>query len=127
MPEKFDAGCGDCCKPGADVCLYACCCPCFAYKEVSDNIAPPGQGGFNGWMYCLLTYPLGLGLCVLCIVGDEVAKKRGIEQGGIVCSFAKACCDCCVCYSCSVLHESRLYKEQMAGGNGVKTVEMDRK
>ena len=126
MPESFDAGPCDCCKGGTGLCLFACCCPCFAFKEAADNMAP-ANGSSNGWLYCILTYPLGVGICALCFLGEEVAQKRGIDSGGMVCSFCKACCDPCCCYSCTVLHESRLYKAQMAAGGGVPTQAMERK
>lgn len=122
MPEKFDMQPCECCKGGAGLCLFAMCCPCFAYKEAADNITPAGAGGSTGCLYCVLTCPLGFGCCALTVLGDEVAQKRGIENGGVMCSCLKATFDGWCCYSCSVLHESRLYKEQMAaaaaGGGG---------
>lgn len=96
-------------------------------KEAADNITPAGQQS-QGWLYCILTYPIGAGICALCFLGEEVAQKRGIKQGGLPCSFAKACCDCVTCYSCSVVHEARLYKEHMASRGGAPAIKaMERK
>ena len=68
-----------------------------------------------GLIYCLATFPFGFGCCVLTALGDQVAQARGIPHG-IAKSCLCACCDGYCCYSCSVVNESRLYKEQSGGG-----------
>lgn len=117
----FDMGACDCLKGGCGLCLYTCCCSCLAYKEAADNISPDGNS--NGIVYCLVTFPLGFGCCALTVLGDEVARKRGIEQG-MAMSAIKSFFDCCTCYSCSVVHESRLYRDQ--GNQAVQTTAMQR-
>eukprot|EP00541_Cyclophora_tenuis_P001994 CAMPEP_0116552024 /NCGR_PEP_ID=MMETSP0397-20121206/6265_1 /TAXON_ID=216820 /ORGANISM="Cyclophora tenuis, Strain ECT3854" /LENGTH=116 /DNA_ID=CAMNT_0004076945 /DNA_START=87 /DNA_END=437 /DNA_ORIENTATION=+ len=98
--------CGCCGDPG--LCLWVCCCPCFAFNEAANNI-----GSQNGIVYLLVTFPLGFGCCALTLLGDEVTKKAGIEMG--LCNSAlMSCCDCCCCYSCRIVNESRLIKDSEA-------------
>lgn len=101
-------------------CLYAWCCPCFAYKEVAEN-----TGDDMGLLYCLVTFPLGCGCCVLTVLGDKVAQSRDIPSG-LIKSSCKACCDPLCCYSCTVLNESRVIKSENIKGNGVRRMEMER-
>jgi hypothetical protein len=82
-------------------------------------------GSSNGFLYCILTFPLGLGCCSLIALSQEVEQKRGIE-GGIVKSACNACFDCCVCYSCSVTNEARLIKEEGASGTAPVAAEIKR-
>ena len=122
MPESFEMGPCNCCDKGMGMCCYTCWCPCLAYKEAAENIGKEDLG----IVYCLVTFPLEFGCCVLTVLGDQVAQKRGIEHG-----VAKSClcatCDCCMCYSCSVLNESRLYKESQGGGGAPSGQGMVRK
>ncbi|CAB9513497.1 expressed unknown protein [Seminavis robusta] len=107
----------ECCNdPG--LCCFAFCCPCFAYKEMADN-----TGDSNGCLYCVATL-CGCGCCVLTMQGDAIAQKRGIDEG-IPLAALKACFDGFVCYSCTVLNETRVMKSEAAGG-GVKGQEMQR-
>ena len=120
MPDKFEMGPCGCLDKGMGACCYICWCPCLAYKEAAENIGKEDLG----IIYCLATFPLGFGCCVLTALGDQVAQARGIPHG-IAKSCLCACCDGYCCYSCSVVNESRLYKEQNGGapaGQG-----MDRK
>jgi len=51
---------------------------------------------------------------MLTVVGDDVAVKSGMPSDIVtagICSFF----DCCTCYSCSVLHQSRILKAEGAG------------
>lgn len=121
MSKEWAQGpCGCCNDPG--LCIYVCCCHCLAYKEAAENI-----GDDNGLVYCLVDFPLGFGCCVATMLGDKVAEKRGIESS-LGKSAMCACCDACVCYSCSFVNESRLYKqEQEQAKTGVQGQEMERK
>eukprot|EP00540_Astrosyne_radiata_P002247 CAMPEP_0116840292 /NCGR_PEP_ID=MMETSP0418-20121206/10265_1 /TAXON_ID=1158023 /ORGANISM="Astrosyne radiata, Strain 13vi08-1A" /LENGTH=115 /DNA_ID=CAMNT_0004470545 /DNA_START=35 /DNA_END=382 /DNA_ORIENTATION=+ len=97
------AWCGCCDKPG--LCLKVTFCPCFAFCEGAENI-----GSENGLFYCLATYPLGFGCCVLSQLGMDVTKKAGIEMTCTK-SVCLACFDPCCCYSCRVINQSRLLKD----------------
>ena len=88
-------------------CCLASFCPCFAFMEIAENI------GDNGTLYCIAPF-CGLGCCVLAALGDNVAKKRQI-QSDMCTSCCKAFCDGFICYSCTVLNESRVYKAQFQG------------
>ena len=112
MPDKFEMGPCGCLQKGMGLCCYTCWCPCLAYKEAAENIGKEALG----IIYCLATFPLEAGCCVLMFLGDQVAQARGIQDHGIAKSAICACCDGCCCYSCAVLNESRLYKEQQGGG-----------
>ena len=105
-----------------------CCCPCIAYLQAAKNINPESS---NGILYCLMTYPLGFGCCALIALAEEVAEKRGIDTGGVACSAVKAFFDCCMCYSCTVVYEARLHKEESETGKPVvaalPAAEMERK
>ena len=119
MPKKWTQG--QCqCTNDMGGCLYAWCCPCFAYKEVAEN-----TGDDMGLLYCLVTFPLGCGCCVLTVLGDKVAQQRGIDSG-LCKSGCKAFFDPLCCYSCSLLHESRIMREEYAKGGAVKALEMER-
>lgn len=114
----FEMTIGGCCdKPG--LCCYDCCCPCFSFMEAATNI-----GDECPIAYCLATW-CGLGCCALGIIGENVAKKRGIDMDlgkSLVC----ACFNPCTCYSCRVVNESRLYKENPVAVPATEEV-MDRK
>ena len=114
MSKELDMPCGGCCQdPG--LCIYTWCCPCFAFNEAASNV-----GSQNGIIYCLMVFPLGFGCCALTMLGDEVTSKAGIEMG-LPGSACNSCCDCVTCYSCRIVHESRLYKE--SGGISAQAME----
>uniref|UniRef100_A0A7S2MCK1 Uncharacterized protein n=1 Tax=Helicotheca tamesis TaxID=374047 RepID=A0A7S2MCK1_9STRA len=92
-----------CCGNGAGFCLYVTCCHCIALKETSDNL-----GEDKGLLY-LLGDLLGFGCCMLALAADDVAKKTDIK-GGLGTFMVYSCLDCCLCFSCSVVNESREYK-----------------
>lgn len=52
----------------------------------------------------------GLGCCALGALGEQVAKKRGIKEYDLYKSCGCAFFNCRTCYSCRVVNESRLYK-----------------
>ena len=124
MSREWEQGPCECTKD-CGLCLYAWCCPCLAYKEMAENIDDP-----NGIIYCLVAFPFGCGCCMLTMLGDKVAQKRGINES-IVMAALKAFCDGCCCYSCTVLNESRSYKAQgtgtATGTPAVAAQEMERK
>jgi hypothetical protein len=96
-------------KTPPDVCFhdvgafcYTCWCPCFAFKEAAENM---GEGGN---LFCLAT-TVGCGCCVLTSLGQRAAKTQGISAG--LCQLAcLAMCNAITCYSCVVVHESRVIK-----------------
>lgn len=77
--------------------------PCFTLCEAADNI------GESGPLYCIAAC-CGLGCCALGALGEQVAKKRGIKDYDLAKSCGCALLNCCTCYSCRVVNESRLYK-----------------
>lgn len=91
MPE-FKQGCCQCCDMGAGPCLLTTCCPCIAYYQAAKNI-----GDDSALLYLLIGL-VGFNCCSLCILGNGVAKKRGIEMG-LCKSGVCACFDICK-YSC---------------------------
>lgn len=93
-------------------------------KEAAENI-----GDNDGMVYCLMEFPFMLHCCVVTVLGDKIAEKRGIPNSCMQ-SALSAYCDCCVCYSCTIVNESRMYKaeRQAAGADGaVKAQAMERK
>ena len=94
---------GECCND-PQLCCYACFCPCFVNWEVAKNI-----GEKYAWAHCLATC-CGSGCSDLTILGEEVALKRKIPMT-ISESACQSCFNICTCYSCKVLHESRLYRD----------------
>lgn len=111
MSKQFKQGACQCCDMGAGSCCLTCCCPCIAYYQAAENI-----GDDNGALYAagsLIGMSLipGLGCVMLTILGDKVAKKSGIEDHSIVKSGLCAFCDCCTCYSCTVVAEAQEFKE----------------
>lgn len=108
-PKEFHMKTGQCCNDPA-LCCYASCCPCFAMKEVASNV-----GNDNGWIHCLATFPFNLGCCSLTMLGQEVALKHDIPMTTAE-SACNSCFGSCTCYSCKVLHESRLHKREEAVG-----------
>lgn len=85
---------------------------CFLITHLYITAAE-NMGG-EGWMYCLATFPFGLGCCSLTFLGKTAADKRGIKIG-LAGSACRACCDPCCCYSCTVVNESRIIKLKEAG------------
>ena len=119
MPRSFDMDPCDCGKGGAKLCCYVACCPCWAFQEAADNVTLPGQKS-NGQVYCLgslVPYLAGgyVGFfgrfVILTALTEEIAKKRGIDVGGPVGSALRAIADPFICHSCTLVHESRLYKQ----------------
>eukprot|EP00521_Asterionellopsis_glacialis_P016456 CAMPEP_0195305194 /NCGR_PEP_ID=MMETSP0707-20130614/35857_1 /TAXON_ID=33640 /ORGANISM="Asterionellopsis glacialis, Strain CCMP134" /LENGTH=116 /DNA_ID=CAMNT_0040369241 /DNA_START=47 /DNA_END=400 /DNA_ORIENTATION=+ len=116
MPNELEMKLGGCCdEPG--LCIYTTCCPCFAVMEGANNIDEIGP------LYCLLTF-CGFGCCAVGVLGEKVGGKRDIPIS-VGESLLMTCFDCCTCWSCRVIHETRLYKEQ--GGSAAPTKDkMDR-
>lgn len=103
----------ECCTDRG-LCCYTMWCPCIAFKEAANNM-----GSGKGWLYCLATFPCGLGCCALTLLGKEAAEKRGIELS--MCKSAwRSFCFPCYGYSCTVVNESRLIKSKSAGVYGQK-------
>ncbi|CAB9501184.1 number regulator [Seminavis robusta] len=112
-PQQWEMGLCQCCSQ-MDLCCYLCWCPCLAYHEAAENM------GSDGMVYCLLTFPLPLGCCVLAVLGEEAAKRRGIDVG-IPSSALCACLNPLTGYSCSVVHETRKIRQE-----SVKKQQMER-
>uniref|UniRef100_A0A6U1RTP9 Uncharacterized protein n=1 Tax=Cyclophora tenuis TaxID=216820 RepID=A0A6U1RTP9_CYCTE len=120
ISKNFDMPPCGCCQD-VGLCCYVCWCPCLAYNEAANNIDSP-----NGIGYCLITFPLEFGCCALTILGDEVARKEGIQMGLLtsgLCAFV----DCCVCYSCRVVNQSRIHKQQQQYSGVIPSAPMERK
>jgi len=113
--KDWDMPCCGCCQDPL-LCIYTCCCPCFAYFEAAENI-----GSNNGFIY-LLAVLLGFDCCTLGVMAEEVAQRAGIELG-LMPAMLYACLDPCCCLSCRTVHQSRLIKAQGAPGGQA----MDRK
>ena len=77
------------------------------FKIAAENM------GNDGFLYCVLTFPLGCGCCVLTVLGEEAATRRGIDVG-IPSSALCSCCNLCTCYACTVAHETRLIRQSAA-------------
>jgi Cys-rich protein (TIGR01571 family) len=116
MTTHWDQGACECYKD-MGICVHAYCCPCFAFKEIADNI-----GDTNGVLYCLATCPCCCGCCVLTALGKSVADMQGIESN-IVSSGCRSCFDVFCCYSCTVLNESRVIKAKKEGGIAAEKME----
>mmetsp|Transcript_11592 Transcript_11592/g.17016 ORF Transcript_11592/g.17016 Transcript_11592/m.17016 type:complete len:117 (+) Transcript_11592:83-433(+) len=116
MSNEWDQGPGECCNDSG-LCCYTFCCPCLAFKEAADNIGKDDAA----WLYCLLTFPVPFGCCSLTHLGTVVAEKAGIAEE-IPMSAVKSCFDCCCCYSCTVVNQSRKIK---AAGEGNQKMERE--
>mmetsp|Transcript_24087 Transcript_24087/g.39856 ORF Transcript_24087/g.39856 Transcript_24087/m.39856 type:complete len:137 (-) Transcript_24087:675-1085(-) len=109
----FQMTVGGCCDdPG--LCIFDCCCPCFTLMEAATNI-----GDDCPVAYCLAAC-CGLACCALGVLGKDVANRRNIEMDMGKSCFC-SCFNCCTCYSCRVVNESRLYKANpnATGGQAV--------
>ncbi|CAJ1959818.1 unnamed protein product [Cylindrotheca closterium] len=115
MPEKFTNGPFGCCgnPGGCGTCCMTACCPCYAFYTAAEDI-----GDSNGALYCVATL-LGFGPCMLCLLADKVAQARNIDQGMPMHALC-ACCECVTCFSCAVVNEAKLYKEQSGAPGGQK-------
>mgnify|MGYP005842808007 CR=1 FL=1 len=118
--QLWARGMCQCCDE-MDLTCYVCWCPCLAYKEAAENL------GNDGILYCLMTFPCCCGCCVLTVLGEETAKRRNIDVG-LPSSALCACLSPCTCYGCTVVHETRLFREShsIPANNGVKQQEMKR-
>mmetsp|Transcript_27753 Transcript_27753/g.41995 ORF Transcript_27753/g.41995 Transcript_27753/m.41995 type:complete len:125 (+) Transcript_27753:62-436(+) len=112
--NNWEQGPTECCND-VELCCYTYWCACLAYKEAATNV---GVSDGESWLYCISTFPLGCGCCALTFLGGVVAEKQGIQED-IVVSAVKSCFDCCLCYSCTVVNESRKCKAQQQGVDAV--------
>mmetsp|Transcript_18311 Transcript_18311/g.27333 ORF Transcript_18311/g.27333 Transcript_18311/m.27333 type:complete len:117 (+) Transcript_18311:174-524(+) len=106
--SDWEKGPCQCFSQDCGLCCYSCWCPCFALKEVADNL---GKDDSTGLLYFVGVW-CGFGLCVQTAAALDTAEKAGIDHG-----FCSAfTCTCCwgPCHLCTILNESRNIKEGKA-------------
>jgi hypothetical protein len=113
---EFKQGCCECCDMGAGPCLLTTFCPCIAYYQAANNI-----GDDCAIVYLIVGF-CGLNCCSVCVLGNNVAKKRNINMGlckSGCCALFDACKWCAVDKSSKSSSSFFLYKELMSNSTVV--------
>ncbi|KAF5876098.1 putative plac8 family protein [Botrytis fragariae] len=121
MPTEYKNSFWACCSP-FDLCLKACCCPCFVSGRNHHRIEHGNDDDYstcNGW--CCGWYGLaaigGFSFVLQMLDRQKMQKQHGLEGNACTGCMGSCCCACCELMQTSKELDYILL-EKNAGANG---------
>jgi Cys-rich protein (TIGR01571 family) len=89
----------DCFAPG-ELCLKACCCPCFVFGKTQARIRDPSLATYERFntdclMWAALQYTVGFGWALQFIRRKEMRVQYSLKGDDLSDCLLSWCCTCC--------------------------------